>query len=92
MLTAIVAATLNNGIGKGGSLPWRIPSEMKYFAKGVSNLLSYRKGLELTRAVTTGNGNNAVIMGRKTWDSIPVKFRPLKDRENIVISRQELQM
>jgi len=29
-----------------------------------------------------------VIMGRKTWDSIPVRFRPLPGRMNLVISRQ----
>ena len=29
-----------------------------------------------------------VIMGRKTWDSLPVKFRPLPGRTNIVITRQ----
>jgi dihydrofolate reductase len=29
-----------------------------------------------------------VIMGRKTWDSLPPKFRPLPGRTNIVITRQ----
>lgn len=29
-----------------------------------------------------------VIMGRKTWDSLPPKFRPLPGRANIVITRQ----
>jgi dihydrofolate reductase len=30
-----------------------------------------------------------VIMGRKTWDSLPPRFRPLPGRANIVVTRQE---
>ena len=33
---------------------------------------------------TTGAGNNAVIMGKKTWDSIPA--RPLRNRANLILS------
>jgi dihydrofolate reductase len=36
--------------------------------------------------VTTGH---PVIMGRKTWLSFPAKYRPLPNRTNIVITRQE---
>ena len=30
---------------------------------------------------------HAVIMGRKTWESLPEKFRPLPGRQNIVVTR-----
>ena len=39
--------------------------------------------LKYFKALTTGH---VVVMGRKTWDSLPKK--PLKDRLNIVISSQ----
>ena len=29
-----------------------------------------------------------VVMGRKTWDSLPPRFRPLPGRSNIVVTRQ----
>ncbi len=37
------------------------------------------------RAATMGC---PVIMGRKTWDSLPARFRPLPGRRNIVVTRQ----
>ena len=37
------------------------------------------------RALTQGH---PVIMGRKTWDSLPTRFRPLPGRTNIVVTRQ----
>ena len=38
------------------------------------------------RTVTRGG---AVIMGRRTWDSLPERFRPLPGRQNVVITRQQ---
>ncbi len=34
--------------------------------------------------VTSGH---PVVMGRRTWDSLPPRFRPLVDRRNIVVTR-----
>lgn len=36
------------------------------------------------KALTTGH---AVVMGRRTWDSLPERFRPLPDRRNVVVTR-----
>lgn len=33
--------------------------------------------------------SNAVVMGRKTWESIPERFRPLPGRLNVVLSRNQ---
>lgn len=39
------------------------------------------------KEITTGNGNNAVIMGRKTWESIPDRYRGLSNRYNVILSK-----
>jgi dihydrofolate reductase len=37
------------------------------------------------RTLTLGH---PVVMGRKTWDSLPARFRPLPGRRNLVVTRQ----
>jgi dihydrofolate reductase len=44
----------------------------------------------MTKRTKDSSKQNAVIMGRKTWESIPDKKRPLDKRINIVLSRQNL--
>ena len=41
---------------------------------------------DLARFKTLTMGR-AVVMGRRTWDSLPVRFRPLPGRRNIVLTR-----
>ncbi|MBW8813365.1 MAG: dihydrofolate reductase [Caulobacterales bacterium] len=60
-----IARARNGVIGQGGTLPWRLKSDLAIF-----------------RAITMGK---PVIMGRKTWESLPKK--PLVGRTNIVLSR-----
>lgn len=58
---------------------------------GLNNQLPWKlpKDMKFFAEQTT---NHTVIMGRKSWDSIPAKYRPLPNRRNIVISRQNLQI
>ena len=53
---------------------------------------NFKKDLQYFRDMTMGDGNNAVIMGRKTWNSLPDTFTPLPKRTNIILSsRTEMQ-
>jgi dihydrofolate reductase len=38
------------------------------------------------KSLTTGH---AVVMGRRTWDSLPDRFRPLPGRRNVVVTRND---
>ena len=45
-----------------------------------------KNDLQHFQKITMGKGNNAVIMGRKTWESLPEKSKPLPKRTNIVLT------
>ncbi|HEY6880571.1 MAG TPA: dihydrofolate reductase [Polyangiales bacterium] len=69
----VVAADEDFGIGKDGGLPWKLPGEMAHFKRVTTNAPEGQQ--------------NAVLMGRKTFESIAPKFRPLRGRLNVVLSR-----
>lgn len=69
----VIAVDSERGIWRDGTLAWNIPEDMKFFKK-------------ITLETQKDHRQNAVIMGRKTWESIPEKFRPLPGRLNCVLS------
>ena len=72
----IAALCRGGGIGFQGTLPWpKLARDMRFFA-------------EMTSSTDTPY-NSAVIMGRKTWDSLPDTSKPLKYRDNIIISNRK---
>jgi dihydrofolate reductase len=57
-------------------------------AIGKDNALLWRIPEDLKRFKRLTDGH-PVVMGRKTWESLPEKFRPLPGRTNIVVTRQQ---
>ena len=69
--SVVVAHDTAFGIGKNGRMPWpRLSKDMHHFTRVTQGKESEQR--------------NAVVMGRKTWDSLPQ--RPLPSRLNIVLS------
>jgi dihydrofolate reductase len=55
---------------------------------GLKNKIPWHISADLKRfkELTVGDGKNAVIMGRNTWNSLPTEDKPLPKRENIVLT------
>ena len=71
----VVAADRDWGIGKANALPWpRLKGDLAHFRR-------------VTSAAPEGR-RNAIVMGRRTWESAEVAGRPLPRRLNVVISRR----
>ena len=68
----------NNGIGSEGKIPWMLRNDLKNFQQiTIKTFKPYTK--------------NMVVMGRKTWESLPNKSKPLKNRINVVLTRNTRQ-
>jgi dihydrofolate reductase len=74
-ITIIAAVAKNNVIGLNGKIPWHEKPECAPIKKAD---LSHFKRLTLS---------HPVIMGRKSYLSIPEQYRPLSKRTNIILSR-----
>jgi len=73
----VVAADLDWGIGKASGLPWpKLKGDLAHFKR-------------VTLEAPAGQ-RNAIVMGRRTWESTEVAARPLPRRLNIVISRSTM--
>jgi dihydrofolate reductase len=55
-------------------------------AIGRDNELLWKEPLDQRHFAATTRGH-AVVMGRRTWQSLPARFRPLPGRRNIVVTR-----
>ena len=76
LLNLIVCKTSKNGIGLNNRLPWNLSKELLHFKK-------------ITATSDKPEYKNAVIMGRNTWESLPTKSQPLKDRLNVVLTHKK---
>src|SRR5262245_14683297 len=73
----VLAADLDWGIGKDNALPWpKLRGDLQHFMRVTSTASEGRR--------------NAVVMGRRTWQSKEVAGKPLPNRLNVVVSRSAL--
>lgn len=63
-------------IGRNGDLLFKLKDDLKFFKNITKDTLSQNSKLN----------KNIVLMGRKTWFSIPQKYRPLDGRINLVLT------
>jgi dihydrofolate reductase/thymidylate synthase len=77
-LVACVTTYKNKlALGRHGQLLFKLKDDMNFFKNLTINSLSQNSSLN----------KNIVLMGRKTFFSIPIQYRPLSDRINIVLTR-----
>ena len=70
----ILAVDINYGISKNGEIPWKSKTDIQFFKN-------------MTEKTSLPGKQNIVIMGRKTFESLPNNYLP--NRTNYVITRNK---
>jgi dihydrofolate reductase len=84
----VATAHPSRGIGLKGTLPWpSLRADMNFFQRVTRDSRPPSAVTHLSDQ--DASTMNAVVMGRKTYDSIPQRFRPLAGRLNVVITRRK---
>src|SRR5258706_657500 len=79
MFDIVVAADLDWGIGKDNGLPWpKLRGDLRHFKR--------------TTSTASPGKRNAIVMGRKTWQSKEVGCAPLPNRLNVVVSHEAFEV
>jgi dihydrofolate reductase len=77
LISCVVEYKGKLAIGANNGLLCKLKDDLKYFKHITSNLLDGNSKLS----------KNVVLMGRKTWFSIPRNNRPLDNRINLVLTK-----
>lgn len=93
--TCVAAVGPNGQLGDKNELPWppgSIKGDMNFFKNLTSSRVIFSEIGEVITFTPSEKMSNVVIMGRKTWDSIPKKFKPLESRFNIIITSSNIEL
>lgn len=97
----ILAVDQSMGIGKDGTMPWPVlKTDMQHFTRMTKEahteespelpvFFQTEECMKVPENDLSSSKKNAVVMGRKTWDSIPEARRPLKDRINVILTQDK---
>ncbi len=83
------AGRSGGSVGTGGMNVGLIWAQSLDGVIGADNGIPWRLPEDMAHFKATTLGH-PVVMGRKTWDSLPPRFRPLPGRRNVVVTRDPL--
>ncbi len=78
---------MNGGFSRGRTIPWEVQSVSRFFAQLTTGNYTPQQKTQATFSQSSQTELNVLIMGRLTFENIPMQHRPLPNRRTAVISK-----